>query len=134
MDGNGADRVMIGVPEEGDALIALGDGQGQPRIVLSEVTEGVGLQLRDGQGHIRANLVVQEQITALSFQNDQGQPRVTLASNPDTAFLALYDPAGNLVMGIRVDPNGKPQIVTERLGDILSAFGNGQSDEPSVKP
>lgn len=85
-DGEGRNRLSVGVEANGAPILTIADEQEQPRAALLLDAAGkAGLSLLDQENRTRAALIVEENgRTSLSILDDAGKPRALLGADAST--------------------------------------------------
>jgi hypothetical protein len=127
-DSNGTVRAVLGVNEQGEALLGLSDARGNIRADISVTAEGLPrVELCDSAGNTRALVCVDEQdapavslydgrttrlvlsVNAggpfVTLADEQSRRQVTLVATRDTALALFQDPGGRATVAAGLGTN-----------------------------
>lgn len=122
-DANGINRYFIGLGPEGAPVVAIADENETPRLVISQGKDGTGIQIIDQNKKVRLRFALTENETSVvTLGGTDSSEQIMLWVDPNSSKIALQTAEGKLSLGLLVDENGNPGIVTEELGNILKAF------------
>jgi hypothetical protein len=101
-DSKGVVRAVLGVNDQGEAMLALFDARGQGRADISVTAEGLPrVELSDSAGNTRALVNVDEQDIPSIALYDGATARLVLTVPQDGPFLTLADEASRRQVTLR---------------------------------
>ncbi len=96
VDDKGKTQGILFADKDG-AVLSLNDSDGKPRIVIAAGATKPSLEIYDATGKVRLIASVEKDGSALAINNGSGIPVATIGYYQDQSWVAVNDPAGNLV-------------------------------------
>jgi hypothetical protein len=88
-------------------------GQAMPK---ARIVEAEGFQLKDGQGKVRAELVVDKDGPRMALRDENGKTRVGLFVDKEGQVLAMTDENGELRAELSVSKDGQGLYLSDETG------------------